>query len=69
MLLFFLQVGNWIVNVSVGDFMRFIEAKKLVHARMDKTQIQLFSAIGVDHHKLFWNLLGQDTNQFTKSVL
>jgi hypothetical protein len=48
--------------------MRFIEAKQLVHLRMDKHQIRPSSAHGVDHQELFWNLLGQDTNQFTKTV-
>ena len=67
-LLFFLQVGKWIVKANVGDFMRFIEPKQLVHLRMDKNQIWPSFAHGVDHQELFWNLLGQDTNQFTKTV-
>ena len=68
LLLFFLQVGKWIVKANVGDFMRFIEPKQLVHLRMDKNQIWPSFAHGVDHQELFWNLLGKDTNQFTKTV-
>jgi hypothetical protein len=52
-LLFFLQVGKWIVYANVGDFMRFIEAKQLVHLAMAKHQIRPSSAHGVDHQELF----------------
>ena len=52
-LLFFLQVGKWIVKANVGDFMRFIEPKTNVQLRMDKPQIRLSSAHGVDHHDMF----------------
>ena len=53
MLLFFFQVGKWIVDANVGDFLLFIEPKQLVHLRMDKIQILRSCAHGVDHQKLF----------------
>ena len=52
-LLFFLQVGKWIVNANVWDFMLFIEPKELVHLRMDKHQIRPSFAHSVDHQELF----------------
>ena len=50
---FFFQVGKWIIDANVGDFLLFIEPKQLVHRRMDKVQIIHSCAHGVDHQKLF----------------
>jgi len=49
----FLQVGQWIVKANVGNFMRFIKPKQLVHLRMDKIQIWSSFAHCVNYQELF----------------